>query len=100
MGVFVIAFVAALDGLRETWDCTSNHYWQAPAWRVSRLGLETQTLVHDFINGFYILLENQYDIGDTIRVAGVKGIVEEMTLRHTVYATTTEQYTRFRIARF
>lgn len=48
------------------------------------IGFGAQTLVHDFINGFFILLENQYDIGDTVRIAGVKGTVEEMTLRRTV----------------
>lgn len=48
------------------------------------IGFGAQTLVHDFINGFFILLENQYDIGDNVRIAGVKGTVEEMTLRRTV----------------
>jgi moderate conductance mechanosensitive channel len=48
------------------------------------IGFGAQTLVHDFINGFYILLENQYDLGDTVRIAGVKGIVEDMSLRRTV----------------
>src|SRR5207247_1421908 len=37
-----------------------------------------------FINGFFILFENQYDIGDMVRVAGVKGTVERMSLRQTV----------------
>ena len=40
--------------------------------------------MHDFINGFFILLENQYDIGDVVRIAGVKGTVERMSLRMTV----------------
>jgi small conductance mechanosensitive channel len=48
------------------------------------IGFGAQTLVHDFINGFFILLENQYDLGDNIRIAGVKGTVEDMTLRRTV----------------
>jgi small-conductance mechanosensitive channel len=47
------------------------------------IGFGAQTLAHDFINGFFILLENQYDLGDVVRIAGVQGIVEEMTLRHT-----------------
>jgi small-conductance mechanosensitive channel len=47
------------------------------------IGFGAQTLVHDFINGFFILLENQYDIGDVVRVAGVKGTVEAMNLRLT-----------------
>jgi moderate conductance mechanosensitive channel len=48
------------------------------------IGFGAQTLVHDFINGFFILVENQYDIGDTIKIAGVQGVVEMMTLRRTV----------------
>jgi small conductance mechanosensitive channel len=48
------------------------------------IGFGAQTLVHDFINGFFILFENQYDIGDNVRIAGVKGMVERMSLRQTV----------------
>jgi small-conductance mechanosensitive channel len=48
------------------------------------IGFGAQTLVKDFINGFFILAENQYDIGDTVRIAGVQGVVEIMTLRRTV----------------
>lgn len=47
------------------------------------VGFGAQTLVHDFINGFFILLENQYDIGDYVRLASVKGFVEDMSLRRT-----------------
>src|SRR5271169_6140555 len=48
------------------------------------IGFGAQTLVRDFINGFFILVENQYDIGDTVKIAGVQGAVETMTLRRTV----------------
>jgi len=48
------------------------------------IGFGAQAMVHDFINGFFILLENQYDVGDNVRIAGVKGTVETMTLRRTV----------------
>jgi moderate conductance mechanosensitive channel len=48
------------------------------------IGFGAQTLVKDFINGFFVLLEDQYNIGDTVRLAGFKGIVEDMTLRRTV----------------
>jgi moderate conductance mechanosensitive channel len=47
------------------------------------IGFGAQTLVKDVINGFFILLENQYDLGDTVRIAGVNGTVEGMTLRKT-----------------
>ncbi len=48
------------------------------------IGFGAQTLVKDVINGFFILMESQYDVGDMVRVAGVQGTVEHMTLRRTV----------------
>ena len=48
------------------------------------IGFGAQTLVHDVINGFLILLEDQFEIGDTVLIAGVKGTVESMSLLHTV----------------
>ena len=47
------------------------------------LGLGAQTLVKDIIAGLFILTENQYAIGDVIKVNGLAGSVEEMTLRVT-----------------
>ena len=48
------------------------------------VGFGSQALVKDVINGFFILLDDQYGIGDVIRVAGVRGTVEGMSLRRTV----------------
>jgi small conductance mechanosensitive channel len=40
-----------------------------------------QSLVKDFISGFFFLLENQFAIGDVIEAGGKSGVVEEITLR-------------------
>ena len=40
-----------------------------------------QSLVKDIISGFFILLENQFAVGDVIETAGKSGTVERMTLR-------------------
>ncbi|MEP6574753.1 MAG: mechanosensitive ion channel family protein, partial [Gemmatimonadota bacterium] len=40
-----------------------------------------QSLVKDLIAGFFILLENQFAMGDVIEAAGKAGVVEKMTLR-------------------
>lgn len=47
------------------------------------VGLGTQHLVRDYMNGVLILIENQYGRGDVVRVAGVTGSVEDFTLRRT-----------------
>lgn len=48
------------------------------------IGFGAQTLVKDVINGFFILLENQYYVGDIIKVKDVAGAVEDINLRRTV----------------
>jgi small-conductance mechanosensitive channel len=48
------------------------------------LGFGAQTLVRDFIGGFFLLLENQIRVGDVVAINGVGGLVEEISLRTTV----------------
>ncbi|HEY6808920.1 MAG TPA: mechanosensitive ion channel family protein [Gemmatimonadales bacterium] len=43
-----------------------------------------QSLVKDLIAGFFIIFENQYRLGDVVRIAGVDGTVSHMSLRSTV----------------
>lgn len=47
------------------------------------LSLGAQTLIKDFIGGFLILFENQYVIGDTMKLGELTGQVERITLRAT-----------------
>jgi len=83
VGVFVVIFVASLTVL-PLLGLNLGPLLASAGIAGLAIGFGAQTLVHDFINGFYILLENQYDIGDTVRIAGVKGVVEDMSLRRTV----------------
>ncbi|MGA3161233.1 MAG: mechanosensitive ion channel family protein [Terracidiphilus sp.] len=45
------------------------------------IGLAAQNIVRDMLNGMLILVEDQFNVGDTVRLAGVTGTVEAMTLR-------------------
>jgi small-conductance mechanosensitive channel len=47
------------------------------------IGLAAQSIVKDVLNGIIILLEDQFDVGDTVKLAGLAGTVEGMTLRKT-----------------
>lgn len=47
------------------------------------IGLAAQNIVRDMLNGVLILLEDQFNVGDTVKIAGVAGVVEAMTLRKT-----------------
>jgi small conductance mechanosensitive channel len=78
--VWVVALLTALDkvGINPT-----------PALTLAGLasvavGFGAQNLVRDVISGFYIVLEDQYSVGDTVQIADVTGRVEHLTLRRTV----------------
>ena len=47
------------------------------------IGLAAQNIVKDCFNGFLILVEDQYNVGDLVTIAGLTGTVESMTLRRT-----------------
>lgn len=48
------------------------------------LGFGAQDLVRDLIAGFFILAENQFHIGDVVRIADTEGTVEDIQFRVTV----------------
>jgi len=83
VGKFAIFFVASLEILSQLGFNLGPLLASAGIAGLA-IGFGAQTLVKDVINGFFILLENQYDIGDSIRIAGVRGNVEDMSLRRTV----------------
>jgi len=48
------------------------------------VGFAAQHLVRDVLNGLIMLVEDWYSKGDVVRVAGISGLVEDITLRRTV----------------
>lgn len=49
------------------------------------LGLGAQSLIKDFIAGFFIVLEDQFVVGDLVTIDNMNGTVEEMDLRVTKF---------------
>lgn len=47
------------------------------------VGLGAQSLINDLLNGFVIIFENHYDVGDVIEIDGFKGTVLEVSLKST-----------------
>ncbi len=47
------------------------------------VGFGAQNLVRDVLSGFFLLLEDQYAVGDYVNFAGIEGIVEDIGLRTT-----------------
>jgi len=52
------------------------------------VGFAAQSLLKDFINGFFLLAEGHIRINDVVTINGLSGVVEELTLRTTVLRAT------------
>src|ERR1700759_4423968 len=84
VGVFLVVFLTGIYVLKEAFKIDIEPLLASAGIAGLAIGFGAQTLVKDVINGFFILVENQYDIGDTIKAAGVGGVVEEITMRRTL----------------
>ncbi|MBQ1466528.1 MAG: mechanosensitive ion channel [Eubacteriaceae bacterium] len=47
------------------------------------IGFGAESLITDVVTGFFILMDNQYNVGDIIEVAGFRGVVSEIGIRTT-----------------
>ena len=83
LGVSVIIAVAILTALPE-FGFNVTPVAAAAAVASLAFGFGAQTLVKDLINGFFIVFEDQYVVGDLIQLNGETGRVEYLTLRRTV----------------
>ena len=48
------------------------------------IGFGAESLIADVVTGMFILIDNQYNIGDIIEVAGFRGTVTDISVRTTV----------------
>jgi moderate conductance mechanosensitive channel len=82
-GVLLIVFFAGMSALKDAFNINIEPLLASAGIAGLAIGFGAQTLVKDMINGFFILVENQFQVGDSIRAAGVAGKVEEITMRRT-----------------
>jgi small conductance mechanosensitive channel len=51
------------------------------------VSMAAKDVLTDFITGFFILSEGQFNIGDKVKISGIEGIVREISLRRTMIET-------------
>jgi small-conductance mechanosensitive channel len=82
-GTTVIIIVAALTALPE-FGFNITPVAAAAGLASLSVGFGAQHVVRDFINGFLTIFEDQFVVGDIVRIGDVVGRVEHLTLRRTV----------------
>jgi moderate conductance mechanosensitive channel len=83
MGVFIVAFLSAMQIL-PLFGINMGPLLASAGVAGLAIGFGAQTLVKDVVTGFFVLVENQFEIGDTIKIADRTGVVELMSLRRTI----------------
>ena len=82
-GTAAILIGAILTALPE-FGFNITHIAAAAGLASLAFGFGAQHLVRDLINGFFMIIEDQYVVGETVRIGAVVGRVEHLTLRRTV----------------
>ncbi|WP_317855493.1 mechanosensitive ion channel family protein [Chakrabartyella piscis] len=79
---YVIYFIGILSVLRQLGVSDSSLVVVASAGSVA-VGLGAQSVVGDMLEGFFILFEDYYAVGDIVTIQGITGVVEGVALRST-----------------
>ena len=79
---YVVYFIGIFTILKQLGVNDSSLVVVASAGSVA-IGLGAQSIVTDMIEGFFILFEDYYAVGDIVTIQGLTGVVEGVTLRST-----------------
>jgi small conductance mechanosensitive channel len=80
----VVIVTTALTVMAAVWEVPIAPFLAVGSAVGVALGFGAQKLVQDVIAGFFVLVEDQFRIGDAVTVAGVSGEVQDIRLRVTV----------------
>ena len=79
---YVIHFIGLVSVLKQLGVPTESLLVIASAGSVA-IGLGAQGIAGDMMEGFFILFEDHYAVGDVVTIQGITGTVESVTLRST-----------------
>ena len=82
-GYGIVGFFTFVTILRDVFDFNLTPLLASAGVAGVAIGLAAQTIVKDVINGMLVLVEDQYNVGDWVTIAGISGTVESMSLRKT-----------------
>jgi small conductance mechanosensitive channel len=82
-GIGIVGFVAFLQIMENVLHFNLGPLLAGAGVAGVAVGLAAQTIVKDVLNGILILIEDQYNVGDVVTLAGMTGTVDTMTLRKT-----------------
>lgn len=82
--ILVAVVVTTALAVLQVWDIGLAPFLAVGTAVAAAIGFGAQDLVKDLIAGFFILIEDQFRVGDVVNIAGATGVVQDIQLRVTV----------------
>lgn len=82
--ILLVVLITAVLFTFTVWGLSLAPFLGVGTVLAAALGFGAQDLVKDFLSGFFILLEDQFHVGDVVTIADTTGVVEDIQLRVTL----------------
>lgn len=81
--VLLVVVVSTVLALLQVWGISIGPFLAVGALVGAAVGFGAQDVIKDVLAGFFILLEDQFRVGDVVTIAGTAGVVEDIQFRVT-----------------
>jgi len=82
--IYVAVYFIALFFILERWGVNITPFLTGAGILGLTFSFGAQSLAKDLISGFFIIFDNQFEVGDYIKVGALEGEVKKITLRQTI----------------
>jgi len=82
--IYVVVYFVALFFILERWGVNMTPFLTGAGILGLTFSFGAQSLAKDLISGFFIIFDNQFEVGDYIKVGTLEGEVKKITLRQTI----------------
>ena len=82
--IILVVLITVVLFVFTVWGLSLTPFLGVGTVLAAALGFGAQDLVKDFLSGFFILVEDQFHVGDVVTIADTTGVVEDIQLRVTL----------------
>jgi small conductance mechanosensitive channel len=82
--IYIAVYFIALFFILEKWGVNMTPFITGAGVLGLTFSFGAQSLAKDLISGFFIIFDNQFEVGDYIKIGSLEGKIKKITLRQTV----------------
>ncbi|GIW64764.1 MAG: hypothetical protein KatS3mg092_0697 [Patescibacteria group bacterium] len=82
--VYVVIYFGVIYYILVLWEVNLTPFLTGAGIIGLAFSFGAQSLAKDLISGFFIIFDNQFEVGDYVKIAALEGKVKKITLRYTV----------------